>query len=133
MQAATTAEPSVPGRDRAAHELLDLLAQAARVGATAIHIEAGKHTGLLRVRCGGAMHCAEEWPAAYAHSLMRAASELSDAADEGYRPDEYQYAVLRGGNLPGTVRHVELQFSPLAGLRRYLVAVLRYLPREDKM
>lgn len=117
-------------------DYLDILARAAAVKVSDIHIVVGTHKTQVFFRANGMMQVVIERDKAWGEALVRAAFASSDISDANYAQNEYQAAQkvgdtpLRGSGgklrLPRNVLGVRLQFNPIAFGTRYLVMRLLY-------
>ena len=109
-------------------QVLDLIGEAAELGASDIHIRVRRHEAEVYLRVDGVMQKLRMMEADVAQDLCNAAFNMADASDPTYRMMEYQGARISDilTALPEGVQSVRLQFSPLSNGGRYLVGRLLY-------
>jgi type II secretory ATPase GspE/PulE/Tfp pilus assembly ATPase PilB-like protein len=118
-------------------EFIELVRAASETGASDIHIIVERFEAILRFRINGVMKTIRQIPAARAADMLQAAFNMADASDPSYKPYDYQGARVSELNapLPEEVQAVRLQFNPLAGGGRYMIARLLYkkssVPGQD--
>lgn len=112
-------------------EFINILNRAAKVKASDIHIIVNRFEAVIRMRSDGVMRKVSEMPASAASELCQAAFAMADASDPAYSVMDYQGArvtesSLKGMRFPPGVQAVRLQFNPLPGGGRYMVARILY-------
>lgn len=112
-------------------EWIRLMEAAAAVNASDIHITVSKHTAVIEMRADGIIMEMKEMPSGPALELCNAVFNMTETSEATYKPLEYQQARMTEGSLKGLrfptgVQSVRLQFNPLPGGGRYLVARLLY-------
>ncbi|WP_211435284.1 GspE/PulE family protein [Chitinasiproducens palmae] len=110
-----------------------LIKEAASAHASDIHIKIHSHEAELFFRSDGQMMRVRQIEARHAHALLATLFNGSDDADATYRVYDYQAARISATSripLPPNVQSIRLQFNPLAGGGRHLVARLLYAEKQ---
>jgi type II secretory ATPase GspE/PulE/Tfp pilus assembly ATPase PilB-like protein len=116
-------------------ELIEIIARAAKMQASDIHIIAHRDSAFVRMRVAGVMRDTDELQPAHAYALCGAAYTLADASTSEAQYLEMKYQAARISSteteLPNNVQSVRLQWNPLANAGRMLVMRLLYGGRID--
>lgn len=112
-------------------EFIQLLAHAASINASDIHITVKRYEAEVRIRADGIVTKFKDLTAPFAAELCSAAFAMADASDPQYMLMEYQGArvtetSMKGLKFPEGVQSVRLQFNPLPAGGRYMIARLLY-------
>lgn len=110
---------------------VDLLSEAAALGSSDIHIFVRRYEAEVKFRVDNLLTSFKDMTAIEASELCQAAFNMADASDPTYMPNEQQgarvnEAKLKSLNFQGDVQSLRLQFNPLAGGGRHMVARLLY-------
>ncbi|MDR0967320.1 MAG: Flp pilus assembly complex ATPase component TadA [Rickettsiales bacterium] len=115
-------------------DLVDIVARAASMKVSDIHIEVADQTTIY-FRIDGSMQSVLEYNSQWGESFVRAAFASADQSNSNYAQNEYQSAQkdgrtpLRGTRdlyLPTGIMGVRMQFNPIAFGSRYVVMRLLY-------
>jgi type II secretory ATPase GspE/PulE/Tfp pilus assembly ATPase PilB-like protein len=125
-------------------ELLQLIAHAAKVRASDIHVIVGPKKASVRARVFRSMVDMQtsdgepiEWAPEYAHRFITAAYNFGDAKTGAHSPSQFQNGQIQNGpekRMPDTVESVRMNFNVLIKQDRHLDIRLFYLDRgaEDR-
>lgn len=112
-------------------EFLALIQKAADLHASDIHVVVRRYEAVIEVRVDSMVTKLQDLTASTAQELCQAAFAMSDVSDPTYMPMEQQgsrvtESSMKGLKFPEGVQSIRLQFSPLPGNGRYMVARLLY-------
>ncbi|MTH97584.1 hypothetical protein E1297_16440 [Roseibium sp. RKSG952] len=110
---------------------INLLSEAAALGTSDIHIFVRRYEAEVKFRVDNLLTRVKDMTAIEASELCQSAFNMADASDPTYMPNEQQgarinEAKLKSLNFKGDVQSLRLQFNPLAGGGRHMVARLLY-------
>jgi len=120
---------------RMQREMIAIVANAASLNASDIHIIVNQHQAVVRFRVDGVMRDISELPPQYAFELLSAAFAMADQSDAAYQSLQFQAARVSSlkTELPAGVQSLRLQFNPLANEGRYLVIRVLYSGEGKKV
>jgi type II secretory ATPase GspE/PulE/Tfp pilus assembly ATPase PilB-like protein len=120
-------------------DFVDIVARAARMKVSDIHIEVANQTTIY-FRLDGSMQTVLEYSSGWGESFIRAAFASADISSSNYAKNEYQSAQkdgrtpLRGTKdlyLPSGVLGIRMQFNPISFGSRYVVMRILYENPSD--
>lgn len=113
-------------------DLIDIIAVAASLNASDIHITADSQHAQIELRIDSMLLKTRELQIDYTMKLLGAAYAMAESSDASYQPHENQGAriVNSDGKLPERIQAIRLQWNPLVFGGRYLV--MRLLYKDDR-